>query len=123
MSTSSTTTKSGSLSTRSYWITGLSALRLHFVCWLKDRFRNVIRKLWPPYFGGEYSLGFCDVCCLISVVIPLVCGSVNERVDCIISSILSLALPLIRLVVNVLDKIVGIFPCRMWCFVVVFWIA
>ena len=76
---------------------------------LKDRFRTVIRTLWPPYSGGEYSLGCCDVCCLISLVIPLVCGSVNERVDCIISSILSLALPLGRLAVDVLDKIAGIF--------------
>jgi hypothetical protein len=65
--------------------------------------------MWPPYFGGDYNLGCYDVGCVISLVIPLVCGSVNERVDCIISSILSLALPLGRLVADVLDKFAEIF--------------
>jgi hypothetical protein len=54
-------------------------------------------------------MGRCDVCCLMSLVIPLVCGSVNERVVRIIISIMSLALPLDRLDVDVLDKIAGIF--------------
>jgi hypothetical protein len=73
-----------------------------------------------PYMHGSTRY---DVCCLISLVIPLVCGSVNELVDCLIPSIMSLALTLGRLVVDVLDKIAGIFPCRMFCFVAVFWIA
>jgi hypothetical protein len=79
--------------------------------------------MWPPYFGGEYSLGRCDVCCMISLVIPLVCDNVNERVECMMISIMSLALTLGRLVVDVLYKIDGIFPCRLLFFVVVFWIA
>jgi hypothetical protein len=90
---------------------------------LKDRFRIVIRKMWPPYFGGEYSSGRCDVCYIISLVIPSVCGSMNERVDYIILSILAQPLSLGRLDVDVLDNIVGTVPFRLLFLVVVFWIA
>jgi len=111
------------LSTKIFWITSffLGASTTTFVgAGLPDRFLPVLRTLWPSYSGDRYSLDSCDVCCLISLVIPLVWGSVNERVDCISISILSLALALGRLVVDVFDEIAGTFPCRLLCFVVVF---
>jgi hypothetical protein len=47
-------------------------------------------------------------------------GSVNERVDCIVLSVLSRALPLCRRDVDVLDKIARTLPCRLLFFVMVF---